>query len=89
MLLLQQIVNVLLREAGIAYLLCVGGSILADAMPLDEDHRLQQQVGLSRFTLNVIDGRALFYICVKAKDHRVRLRVIELLTSMPTTQIAF
>ena len=43
--------------------------MLSDAMAANEDHGLQQQIGIAGFALNVIDGIAHFDICIKAEDH--------------------
>ena len=81
--------NVFLGEARISHLLGIGRSVFADAMSLNEDHGLQQQVGLSRFTLNVVDGRAVFYVSIKTKNHWVPLLVGELLSPLLIMRISF
>jgi hypothetical protein len=38
-------------------------------MTLDKDHRLDQEVGFTRFALNVIELVAVFHISVEPKNH--------------------
>jgi hypothetical protein len=68
-LLLEQLVHVLRSEFGLDGALGVRRCALADALPLDEDLRLEQKIVHTRFTLHVIDGISDLCVSIEPEDH--------------------
>jgi len=68
-LLLQQLVNHLIRKTRVTDLFGVRRAVFANAVTTNKDHGLQQKIGGSSFALNVINGVANFYVCIEPENH--------------------
>ena len=70
MLIAQLLLFLRIAEAGLQGGSGVGDGAFADASAAHEDLGLEQFFALARFALHVVDGVAVFYVSVKAKNHK-------------------
>ena len=66
---LEQLVHLLVGEAGLADAIGIGNGLLADAAALDEDLGLQQLVVAAGLALHVVDRVLVANVGVEAEDH--------------------
>jgi hypothetical protein len=73
MLVAQDLLFLLVGEAGLGSFVGVGNGALADTSSADEDLRLQKQFVLPRFALDVVDRVLVLDVGIEAKNHMVLL----------------
>jgi hypothetical protein len=59
-----------IAEAGLGGGVGIGDSSLTNAAAAHKDLGLQKLFAFARFALHVVDGVAVFYVCIKAKNHK-------------------